>query len=109
MMVNTYGGRFVIRRNSNVDPHPAAGEAASLPRAREPGRDAQRATVLTAADGGYRFQSDPPTHIHLLVSAEGSSRWPATATTPRDGPPAASTSRWHWPDPDGWRLVAALG
>ena len=33
--------------------------------------DAQRATVLTAADGGYRFQSDPPTHIHLLVSAEG--------------------------------------
>jgi protocatechuate 3,4-dioxygenase beta subunit len=33
--------------------------------------DAQRATVLTAADGGYRFQSDPPEHIHMLVSAEG--------------------------------------
>jgi protocatechuate 3,4-dioxygenase beta subunit len=33
--------------------------------------DAQRATVLTAADGGYRFQSDPPAHIHMLVSAEG--------------------------------------
>ena len=33
--------------------------------------DSQRATVLTAADGGYRFQSDPPTHIHMLVSAEG--------------------------------------
>jgi protocatechuate 3,4-dioxygenase beta subunit len=33
--------------------------------------DDQRATVLTAADGGYRFQSDPPTHIHMLVSAEG--------------------------------------
>jgi hypothetical protein len=33
--------------------------------------DGQRATVLTAADGGYRFQSDPPEHIHMLVSAEG--------------------------------------
>jgi hypothetical protein len=22
-------------------------------------------------DGGYRFQSDPPEHIHMLVSAEG--------------------------------------
>jgi Carboxypeptidase regulatory-like domain len=33
--------------------------------------DDQRATVLTAADGGYRFQSDPPEHIHMLVSAEG--------------------------------------
>jgi hypothetical protein len=33
--------------------------------------DAQRATVLTAADGRYRFQSDPPEHIHMLVSAEG--------------------------------------
>jgi protocatechuate 3,4-dioxygenase beta subunit len=31
----------------------------------------QRATVLTGADGGYRFQSDPPEHIHMLVSAEG--------------------------------------
>src|SRR4029453_4029442 len=31
MIVKTYGGRFVIRRNSKVDPHPAAGEAASLP------------------------------------------------------------------------------
>jgi protocatechuate 3,4-dioxygenase beta subunit len=33
--------------------------------------DSQRATVRTAADGGYRFQSDPPEHIHMLVSAEG--------------------------------------
>ena len=33
--------------------------------------DSQRATVVTAADGRYRFQSDPPTHIHMLVSAEG--------------------------------------
>jgi hypothetical protein len=33
--------------------------------------DGQRATVLTGADGGYRFQSDPPEHIHMLVSAEG--------------------------------------
>jgi protocatechuate 3,4-dioxygenase beta subunit len=33
--------------------------------------DGQRATVLTAADGGYRFQSDPPEHIHMLVSAAG--------------------------------------
>ena len=33
--------------------------------------DDQRATVLTAADGAYRFQSDPPEHIHMLVSAEG--------------------------------------
>ena len=33
--------------------------------------DGQRATVVTGADGGYRFQSDPPEHIHMLVSAEG--------------------------------------
>ena len=33
--------------------------------------DAQRATVLAGADGGYRFQSDAPEHIHMLVSAEG--------------------------------------
>jgi hypothetical protein len=33
--------------------------------------DGQRAIVITAADGGYRFQSDPPAHIHMLVSAEG--------------------------------------
>jgi protocatechuate 3,4-dioxygenase beta subunit len=33
--------------------------------------DDQRATVITGADGGYRFQSDPPDHIHMLVSAEG--------------------------------------
>ena len=33
--------------------------------------DSQRATVRTDADGGYRFQSDPPEHIHMLVSAEG--------------------------------------
>jgi carboxypeptidase family protein len=33
--------------------------------------DGQRATVLTGPDGGYRFQSDPPEHIHMLVSAEG--------------------------------------
>jgi protocatechuate 3,4-dioxygenase beta subunit len=33
--------------------------------------DSQRATVLTNADGGYRFQSDPPNHIHMLVSASG--------------------------------------
>jgi hypothetical protein len=32
---------------------------------------AQRATVLTDAGGRYRFQSDPPEHIHMLVSAEG--------------------------------------
>ena len=33
--------------------------------------DAQRATVLTGPDGRYRFQSDPPEHIHMLVSADG--------------------------------------
>ena len=33
--------------------------------------DDQRATVLTGADGRYRFQSDPPEHIHMLVSADG--------------------------------------
>jgi Carboxypeptidase regulatory-like domain len=33
--------------------------------------DGQRATVLTGPDGGYRFQSDPPEHIHMRVSAEG--------------------------------------
>jgi hypothetical protein len=33
--------------------------------------DDQRATVLTGPHGGYRFQSDPPEHIHMRVSAEG--------------------------------------
>jgi hypothetical protein len=33
--------------------------------------DDQRATVLTGPDGRYRFQSDPPEHIHMLVSATG--------------------------------------
>ena len=33
--------------------------------------DDQRATVLTGPDGRYRFQSDPPEHIHMLVSADG--------------------------------------
>jgi hypothetical protein len=31
----------------------------------------QRATVLTGADGRYRFQCDPPEHIHMLISAAG--------------------------------------
>ena len=39
----------------------------------------------------------------------GSSRWPATATTPRAGPPAASTWCWQRRDRDGWRVTAALG
>jgi hypothetical protein len=33
--------------------------------------DDQRATVLTGPGGRYRFQSDPPEHIHMLVSATG--------------------------------------
>ena len=33
--------------------------------------DSQRATVVTDAGGRYRFESDPPEHIHMLVSAEG--------------------------------------
>jgi protocatechuate 3,4-dioxygenase beta subunit len=33
--------------------------------------DSQRATVITGADGRYRFESDPPEHIHMLVSASG--------------------------------------
>ena len=33
--------------------------------------DDQRATVVTGPDGRYRFQSDPPEHIHMLVSAGG--------------------------------------
>jgi hypothetical protein len=33
--------------------------------------DAQRATVLAATDGSYRFESDPPEHIHMRVSAPG--------------------------------------
>jgi hypothetical protein len=33
--------------------------------------DSQRATVITGADGRYRFQSDLPDHIHMLVSAPG--------------------------------------
>jgi hypothetical protein len=59
--------------------------------------DAQRATVLTDAGGRYRFQSDPPEHIHMLVSAEGFE------------PLATSTSCSRRRGPDGWRLAAALG
>ena len=33
--------------------------------------DSQRATVLSGPDGRYRFQCDPPEHIHMLVSAAG--------------------------------------
>jgi hypothetical protein len=33
--------------------------------------ESQRATVVTGADGRYRFESDPPEHIHMLVSAGG--------------------------------------
>jgi protocatechuate 3,4-dioxygenase beta subunit len=33
--------------------------------------DGQRATVVTDAEGRYRFESDPPEHIHMLVSAAG--------------------------------------
>ena len=33
--------------------------------------DSQRATVITDAEGRYRFESDPPEHIHMLVSASG--------------------------------------
>jgi hypothetical protein len=33
--------------------------------------DDQRATVLTGADGRYRFQCDPPEHIHMRFSAKG--------------------------------------
>jgi catechol 1,2-dioxygenase len=33
--------------------------------------DGQRATVVTGADGSYRFQSDPPEHIHMRISADG--------------------------------------
>jgi hypothetical protein len=33
--------------------------------------DSQRATVVTDAGGRYRFESDPPEHIHMLVSASG--------------------------------------
>jgi protocatechuate 3,4-dioxygenase beta subunit len=33
--------------------------------------DSQRATVVTDAEGRYRFESDPPEHIHMLVSASG--------------------------------------
>jgi protocatechuate 3,4-dioxygenase beta subunit len=33
--------------------------------------DAARATVFTDPSGGYRFQCDPPEHIHMRVSAAG--------------------------------------
>ena len=33
--------------------------------------DSQRATVITDAEGRYGFESDPPEHIHMLVSASG--------------------------------------
>jgi protocatechuate 3,4-dioxygenase beta subunit len=71
--------------------------------------DDQRATVLTGPDGRYRFQSDPPEHIHMLVSADGFEPVASNRYHPRAGPPAAST--WSCPrrDRDGWRVMAALG
>jgi protocatechuate 3,4-dioxygenase beta subunit len=58
---------------SGRDCTPVAGARVELwPEIADQGHpDSQRATVLTAADGSYRFQSDPPDHIHLLVSASG--------------------------------------
>jgi len=33
--------------------------------------DAARATVFTDASGRYRFQCDPPEHIHMRITAAG--------------------------------------
>ncbi|HEX3213370.1 MAG TPA: carboxypeptidase regulatory-like domain-containing protein [Actinomycetota bacterium] len=49
----------------------------------------QRAAVITGPDGGYRFQSDPPDHIHILVSAEGFE----TLSTNRYHPEGRTTGR----------------
>jgi hypothetical protein len=48
--------------------------------------DAQRATVLAAADGSYRFQSDPPEHIHLRASAPGFRPMASNRYHPEDFP-----------------------
>jgi protocatechuate 3,4-dioxygenase beta subunit len=33
--------------------------------------DEARATIFTDNDGQYHFESDPPEHIHMRISAEG--------------------------------------
>ena len=48
--------------------------------------DAQRATVLAAADGNYRLQSDPPEHIHLRASAPGFRPMASNRYRPEDFP-----------------------
>jgi hypothetical protein len=48
--------------------------------------DAQRATVVAAADGSYRFQSDPPEHIHLRASAPGFRPMASNRYHPEDFP-----------------------
>ena len=66
--------------------------------------------MLTAADGGYRFQSDPPEHIHMLVSAEGFEPLASNRYHPEGrASAAASTSCSRRRGPDGWRVAAALG
>ncbi len=44
-------------------------------------------SVITGADGGYRFQSDPPDHIHILVSAEGFEALSTNRYHPEGRPP----------------------
>ena len=64
--------------------------------------DDQRATVLTGADGTYRFQSDPPDHIHMLVSAAGFE----PLSTNRYHPEGRATGRFDillMPSPGGTR------
>jgi len=33
--------------------------------------DSARATVFADASGGYRFECDPPEHVHMRISATG--------------------------------------
>ena len=71
--------------------------------------DSQRATVLSGPDGRYRFQCDPPEHIHMLVSAAGFEPVASNLYTPRAGPPAASTCCSGPRHPDGWRVAGRSG
>jgi len=58
---------------SSRDGSPIAGANLELwPEYQDRGHpDSARATVFTNASGRYRFQCDPPEHIHMRISADG--------------------------------------
>ena len=61
------------------------------------------------AGGRYRFQCDPPEHIHMLISAAGYEPLASIRYHPEGRASGVSTSCSSPRAPDGWRLAGALG